>query len=346
MPKPLVSVVISNQNGTRWLPRCFEALRQQTIWDRMEVVLVDNCSTDDSVAMSRREFASYPCARVIVNPQDLGFTGGNNVGVEAAQADWIFFLSNDTHLEPDCIETIVRETEAAHADAASPLVLNYDARSFQCIGSDGLDWMGIPTESYPVATTTELFTITGCGFLMRRELFLKIGGFDTGQFMYTEDTDLSWRIWIAGGRIVGVPAARMHHRAALTPRAGGQGPALEARTTDTKRFLSNRNGILFILKNAQHVLLLLLLPHLMMLVAEMAVSLVLIRRWSHVRKAYLSAITGAFAMLGHVRQWRRRIAGFRQRSDFSMLRFLRLKPSRWEQLKRLRQVGLPVVEAR
>ena len=100
------------------------------------------------------------------------------------------------------------------------------------------------------------------------------------------------------------------------------------------------------LKNSQHIFLLLLIPHLLMLIAEAVVSLVLIRRWSHVRRAYLEAIADAFRMMPHVRMWRRKIAGFRVRSDFWMLRFLRLQPSRWEEVKRLFIVGVPRVDKR
>jgi hypothetical protein len=93
-------------------------------------------------------------------------------------------------------------------------------------------------------------------------------------------------------------------------------------------------------------LLVLLIPQLLLLLAEAVVSLLLIRRWSYVRKSYFKAIADAFRMLPHVRDWRRRIKGFRKRSDFAMLRYLRLRPGRWEDVKNLFRLGMPKVDAR
>ena len=159
-------------------------------------------------------------------------------------------------------------------------------------------------------------------------------------------TDLSWRVWISGGKVVDSAAARLHHRGAAVVNPEGKTQTIESRTSETKRFLTNRNGILFLLKNSQHILLLLLIPHLLLLLAEAGVSLVLTRRWSYMRKSYLSAIVQAFRMREHVREWRRRIRGFRQRGDFWMLRFLRLRPSRWAEVERLFKFGPPKVDAK
>jgi hypothetical protein len=138
----------------------------------------------------------------------------------------------------------------------------------------------------------------------------------------------------------------MHHRGAAGVNPAGQTRIVESRTSETKRFLANRNGILTLLKNSQHLLLVLLIPHLGVLLLEGVVSLLLVRRWSYVRKAYLEAIVDAFRMMGHVREWRRRIKGFRKRSDFWMLRYIRLRPSRWDEVKRLFRFGVPRVDAR
>ncbi len=345
MSVPLVSVVISNKNGAEWLPKCFASLRQQTLFNNLEVVVADNCSVDGSPDLARRELADFPHAKVIDNARDGGIAGGQNAGAAAARGKLILFLNNDTWLEPDCLEQLVREFKAQGADAASPLGMDYDDNTFQSLGGTGLDLFGMPT-GRPPAHTSDCFTVTGCGFLVDADLFHRLDGFDEEYFLNCEETDLSWRILLAGGKIIGVPAARLHHRGAAGVNPAGQTKVIESRTSDTKRYLSNRNWILSLLKNSQHVFLLLLIPHLLMLIAEAVASLVLIRRWSHVRRAYLEAIADAFRMMPHVRMWRRKIAGFRVRSDFWMLRFLRLQPSRWEEVKRLFTVGVPKVDKR
>jgi GT2 family glycosyltransferase len=350
MSNPVISVVISNKNGVQWLPRCLESVRTQSIADRIEIIIVDNVSSDESVPLTRKLLDGFPQVSIIENKEDLGFTGGMNTGAFAAKGEGVFLLSNDTWLEKDCLEKLVLATEATRADAAMPLVLNYEDSSLQSLGADGIDIFGLSTAGVPsqraLTETMDVFMVAGCGFWVRTDAFKKLGGFDTGHFMFAEETDLSWRIWVAGGNIIRVPASRMHHRGAAGVNPAGETKIVESRTSETKRYLANRNGILVVLKNSQHILLLLIFPHLLLLLVEAFASFVLVRRWSYVRKSYLAAIADAFGMLGHVRQWRRRIKGLRTRSDFAMLRYLRLRPGRWDDIKRLFKFGMPRVDAK
>jgi GT2 family glycosyltransferase len=351
MPSPVVTVVISNKNGVQWLPKCLESVRAQTIADKIEIIFVDNVSADDSVPLARKLLDGFPQATIIENKKDLGFTGGMNTGALAAKGDSVFLLSNDTWLEEDCLEQLVRVTTEHNAAAAMPLVMNYADDSIQTIGCDGIDLFGLGSITWPPDAkirreTTDIFLVAGCGYWARTDVFKKVGGFDEGQFMFAEEVDLSWRIWIAGGKLLRTPAARMHHRGAAGVNPAGETKIVESRTSETKRYLANRNGILVLLKNAQHILLVLLIPQLLLLFAEALVSLLLIRRWGYVRKSYFKAISDAFRMLPHVRDWRRRIEGFRKRNDFAMLRYLRLKPNRWEDFMKLFKLGVPKVDAK
>ena len=350
MPNPVISVVISNKNGVQWLPGCLESVRAQTIIDKIEIIFVDNVSTDESVPLTRKLLDGFPQSSIIENKQDLGFTGGMNTGAFAAKGEGVFLLSNDTWLEPDCLEKLLQAIETTKAEGAMPLVLNYEDNSLQSLGADGIDVFGLSTAGRPtqraLTETMDVFMVAGCGFWVRTDVYRKLGGFDTGQFMFAEETDLSWRVWVAGGKIIRVPASRMHHRGAAGVNPAGETKIVESRTSETKRYLANRNNILVVLKNSQHVLLVLLIPQLLLLLAEAVVSLLLIRRWSYVRKSYFKAIADAFRMLPHVREWRRRIKPIRQRGDFAMLRFLRLRPGRWDDFKRLFQLGVPKVDVR
>ena len=350
MSNPVISVVISNKNGVQWLPRCLESVRTQSIADRIEIIIVDNVSSDESVRLTRKLLDGFPQVSIIENKEDLGFTGGMNTGAFAAKGEGVFLLSNDTWLEKDCLEKLVLAIEATRADAAMPLVLNYEDSSLQSLGADGIDVFGLSTAGVPsqraLTETMDVFMVAGCGFWVRTDVFKKLGGFDTGHFMFAEETDLSWRIWVAGGRIIRVPASRMHHRGAAGVNPAGETKIVESRTSETKRYLANRNGILVVLKNSQHILLLLIVPHLLLLLVEAFASLVLVHRWSYVRKSYLTAIVDAFGMLGHVREWRRRIKELRRRSDFAMLRYLRLRPGRWDDIQRLFKFGMPKVDAK
>jgi GT2 family glycosyltransferase len=258
----------------------------------------------------------------------------------------LFFLNNDTWLEPDCLEKLLREVQSAQAGAANPLVLDYDDNAMQSLGASGFDWFGLTDAMKPVTATAEIFAACGAAYFIETELFRRVGGFDGEFFLYSDETDLSWRVWISGRRVLAVPAARMHHRGAAAVNPAGGTRLVESRTSTAKRFYATRNGILFLLKNAQHLLLLLLIPHLLLLAVEAAASLLVVRRWSFLRQTYGAAVADCWRLRTHVAQERKRIQSYRRRGDFWMLRFLRGRPSRWDELRRVFRTGLPKVDQR
>jgi GT2 family glycosyltransferase len=342
-----ISVIILNYNGLQWLPRCFESLAKQTIFSKIEIILTDNKSTDDSTAFTTEWLKrSGAKGQIVQNGANLYYCGANNNGAAVGTGKYFLFLNNDTWLEPDCLELLYREVESAGADAATPVVLNYDDNTFQSNGAPGIDLFGLTTHMKMVGATTEIFVACGCSLLVKAEMFRRIGGFAPELLIYADESDICWRVWIAGGKVVAVPRSRLHHRGAAVANPAGGSKQVESRTTDSKRFLANRNGILLLAKNSQHILLLLLIPHLFLLMLEAAFSLVLIRRWTHVKKSYFSAIIAAIRMTPHVCEWRRKIRAIRKRNDFWMLRFIRLIPSRWEEVKNLFKAGPPKVDAK
>jgi GT2 family glycosyltransferase len=343
---PLASIVVLNHNGAMWLRRCFASLREQTIVSRLEIVLVDNCSTDESVPLALELLADFPCACVVANETNLGFCEGNNSGARAAQGRWLFFLNNDTWLEPDCMERLVGGTEAAGAVASTPYVLNYPDSTFQDFGFYGFDVFGLPSPSSPVPASREIFIPGGCSYFIRTDVFKAVGMFDREFFIYSDDADLAWRVWIAGHKVAGIVPARVHHRGAAGVNPAGGITTVEFRTTDRKRFLTNRNCLLTLLKNGQHILLLSLLPLAVLLLLEALAGALILRRASFVRASFWDPIADCWRLRGHVREQRRHIAAFRKRSDFWMLRFLRWLPNRSGEIKRLFQFGLPRVDAR
>ncbi len=344
---PRVSVVILNYNGQMWLPRCLDSLARQTIFSEIEVVLTDNNSGDDSVNIAQEWFAaSRVKGRVVQNGKNLFYCGANNNGAAVATGEFLLFLNQDAWLEVDCLEKLYTATKRVGADAAAPLVLDYDDDNYQSGGVVGFDCFGLATGGPPAEKVVETFASPGCSLFIRAEVFHKIGAFPPEIMGYADEIDLSWRTWIAGGKIVCVPQARVHHRGAAVVNPKGQTKVIEHRTSDSKRFLTNRNNLLCLLKNGQHILLLLAVPHLLLLAAEALAMLILTRRWSHIRSAYLAAIWSAFQMRSHVFEWRQRIAKFRKRGDFFMFRFLKLKPSRWVEARQAWKYGPPKVDAK
>ncbi len=325
-----VSVVISCLNGTKWLPNCFAALRKQTIYDRMEVILVDDFSTDGTSELGRRELADFPRAKVLRNERALGYTGGNNVGAAAATGDWVFILNDDTQLEPDCLEQLLRALETSKAQAAVPALAEYKTMTITPSAPAGFDIVGRP--SWSESDHTDLtaakpwhpcFMVGGAAFLIRRDVWNQLGGFDATHFMYAEDDEISWKLWLAGYQSIYVSNAIVHHR--------------DARGWEIKeftRYLVNRNSLLVIFKNAQHVLLLLGVLQVLMLLGEALLMLLISRRWKFVWNSYFKAILDAFKMWRHVLKMRKLNRQIRRRSDWFMARrFLRFRINRWDMVK-------------
>ncbi|MBU6410026.1 MAG: glycosyltransferase family 2 protein [Verrucomicrobia bacterium] len=345
-PAPaLVSIIVLNCNGAGWLPRCFETIKAQTIIASIETILVDNCSSDDSVPVARKWLEQFPNAVIVRHSENRGFCAGNNSGAEIAAGRWLFFLNNDTWLEPDCMEKLIDGTEKMAAAAATPLVLNYPDHSYQDFGFYGFDPFGLPSGSEAARGTREIFIAGGCSYLIRGDVFKRVGGFDGEFFIYSDDADLSWRAWIAGFKVAGIFEARLHHRGAAGVNPAGGIETVEFRTTDRKRFLTNRNCLLTLLKNGRHVLLLLLVPLLALLFVESLAGVVLLRRPSFFRASFVDPLRDCWRLRRHVLRQRRFIASFRKHSDWWMLRFLRLRPNRWFEIKRLFQFGRPRVDA-
>lgn len=343
---PSVSIVILNYNGAPWMARCLESLRAQTIFDQIEIVVADNQSSDGSDKLAEQIVRAWPNGKFVQNGANLGYCEGNNRGAAVATGEYLFFLNNDTWLEPDCLEKLVAEVRRVCAQAATPLVLNYEDDSFQSLGIIGYDIFGLGSTRQFHTDTREVFMPEGCSYLIARSWFERLGGFDPILFMYSDELDLSWRVWLAGGKAIAVPASRLHHRGAVHVNPAGGGAVIEFRTSDTKRFYANRNGLLVVLANSQHVLLFLAVLQLFLQAFESVIALALVRRWAFVRKAYLGAMADCWRLRHAISRKRQQIHQLRQRSDFWMLRFLCWQPNRWDEFKKALKMGPPKVSVR
>lgn len=207
-------VIVLNWNGRAWLERCLPALAAQTR-PATEVVVVDNASSDDSVAWVR---AAHPWVQVLALDTNLGFAAGNNRGAAGTSVDALVFLNNDTEPDPDWLEHLVA---AAIADPARALVssrLVYWDRPDR-IDSAGDGYLrcgggfkvhhGQPDATAP--GSREVFGACGAALLIRREWFETLGGFDETFFMVYEDVDLSYRARLRGGRVWYAADARVRH---------------------------------------------------------------------------------------------------------------------------------------
>ena len=243
---PSISVVIVNLNGRALLQECLDALADQDYpVDRIETILVDNGSTDDSATFVRE---AYPSVRVIEAGRNLGFAGGNNLGARAATGEYLAFINNDARADPGWLRALVDalegQTEIVCAaakildrngkiiDFVGP-VMNLYGRAFQVEE-------GLPDVPGYYDVPRELFAPCGGAMLIRRDVFLRVGGFDDDYVAYFEDLDLGWRLWLYGYKVVFVPEAFVYHRQHQT----GSGFPAEQRYA-----LSEANALRTVIKN-------------------------------------------------------------------------------------------------
>jgi GT2 family glycosyltransferase len=235
-PSISVSVIVVNWNGREHLEVCLGSLLRQTL-SGVEVVLVDNASTDDSVAHVRQRFGA--AVRVLEQAENLGYAGGLNVGMRAARGRYLVALNSDTEV---AAEALARLLDAAdrwpNAGMFAPKILSFDERSVldnvgHLLYADGLSrGRGrLEADRGQYDREEEIILPSGCAVLLRRAMLADIGLFDADLFAYCDDTDLGLRGRLAGWRCRSVPAAVVYHKYS----------AASAAYSPLKAFLVERN---------------------------------------------------------------------------------------------------------
>lgn len=254
MSDPMVSIVIVNFNGRAHLPDCLGSLeRLDYAEDAREVLLVDNASTDGSAAWVRERF---PTVRVLQLERNHGFAEAANRGAEAARGRIVVFLNTDTRVDTRWLSELVAPLGGTPGsrDPHEPDLAATAARMLDWTGT-GLDfpvfatWLGMPyaaredrTYRHPSDYLTPHYVLfpSGGAMAILRDVFLSAGGFDADYFMYHEDIDLGWRLWLRGLKVLYVPTATVYHR------SGGSG----AGDPSGLFFLNERNALFTVVKNA------------------------------------------------------------------------------------------------
>lgn len=220
----LVSVVIPNWNGKRFLPACLESLFKLN-YGQVEVVVVDNGSADGSVELLQSD---YPQVKLIRFQKNTGFSVAVNAGIKNSRGEYVALLNNDTVVEPDWISEMVRVLdEHPEAGSAGCKMLSYDDRHLLDGAGDGYRRGGLPgrighRERDCGQFDTQRYILGACGgaALYRRSMFEDIGLFDEDYFAYLEDVDMGLRAQSAGYKCIYVPTAIMYHLGCGTTGSG------------------------------------------------------------------------------------------------------------------------------
>lgn len=206
-------VIIVSWNSKKDLSRCLDALLGAS--GAFEVVVVDNASTDNSVEMVRQK---YPQVNLLVNEQNLGYTGGNNVGLRYALdrgADYILLLNDDAIVEQSSIAQLLEATiHYPEAGFLGPAVYSWEEKDtlLSAGGFFNERWQVTHRNTNArAAGAMEVDFLSGCALLLKREVISDIGLLDERFFAYHEDVDWCYQAKQAGFKLLVVPEAKIWH---------------------------------------------------------------------------------------------------------------------------------------
>jgi GT2 family glycosyltransferase len=215
---PRVALILVNWNGKSDTLECLASI-SAIEYPNVQVIVVDNDSHDDSVQAIQ---TAFPQITILENSANLGFTGGNNVGIKHALrdgADYLFLLNNDTTIEAQAIGELVRVAqENSRFGLLSPIVHYYDNPDEPWFAGAQLDLsrgMAVHDNSQPPHRTDpvrQLPWASGCTMFLPAEVMRRVKGFDDRFFLNWEDVDLSLRVRRAGFKIGLVPSSRVLHK--------------------------------------------------------------------------------------------------------------------------------------
>ncbi len=225
--QPLVVAIIVNWNQKNLLELAIKSLLNSE-YPNIKIIVVDNASKDGSVEMVRNFYSNVI---LIDNNKNLGFSRGNNQGIEVALrvgADFLFFLNNDATIAPRCLSSLVSIFQSdPKCGSASPFILYADKSDTIWFGGGEVSlWSGIVkhlhirkkmSDNYKNATTEY---ITACAMMVRSETIQQVGGFDERYALYSEDVDLSLRIRKAGWSLNITPGALAFHSVSASTGGG------------------------------------------------------------------------------------------------------------------------------
>lgn len=222
--KDLVSIIIVNWNGKDWLQKCLPSLRKQS-YKNIEILVVDNGSTDGSMAWVKRYYSKV--IRIELK-KNLGFAQTNNLGYKRSHGSYVLFLNNDTIVTKNFMTELlsVFASDPRIAGAQSKLLLMDDHRKLDAVGAfltptGVLFHYGLKHPDEPsYDKEINLYTVKGACMMFRRSVLQKVllrgNLFDPAYFAYFEETDLCHRIWLSGYRIVYAYRSVIYHKAGAT----------------------------------------------------------------------------------------------------------------------------------
>ena len=228
MTQPQVAIIILNWNNPDDTLACLRSVAALDYpADRLKIIVVDNDSTDDSVAIIRD---SFPNVEILETGENLGYAGGNNAGIHRALAmgaDLVCILNNDITVEPDFLDSLLEAMQSQpDVSIVTPLVAEQAENGGRvwALGAS-VNWRtaqvtrryaGESIQTWHQQAPFEVDVASGAAMLVKRDVFGQAGLIDESFFLYFEETDWCLRIRKAGFRILAVPSSVVWHRVSAT----------------------------------------------------------------------------------------------------------------------------------
>lgn len=284
----LVSIIIINWNGKKHLEKCLPSLRRQK-YKKIEIILVDNASVDDSVNYVKQVF---PTAKIIINPTNLGFSEANNIGYKKAKGEYVLFLNNDTEVTNNFLSELIANIEKNEeiGGAQSKILFMEKKDTLDSVGAflttTGYlyHYGAIKKDSRKYNHKILLYSAKGACMIFKKSVLKKIEVegriFDPKYFAYFEETDLCHRVWLAGYKIMYTPSSVIYHK------VGGTSTKM---VNSFIQFHSFKNRIRSHIKNLGTLNLLIILP-IHLLVCEFNAFAFIVKRNFNISLAIQKAI--------------------------------------------------------
>ncbi len=245
-----ISIIIPHHNNYQILNDCLKSLYKSELHDA-QIIIVNNNSTDNSIEKIANQFSDIKIVSTKINK---GYAGGCNFGAKHANGELIIFLNNDTEVDKKWLTELIQlMNEKPNIASIQPKIIDKNnLRAFDYAGASGgfIDKYCYPFSRGRIFNTIEndngqyddikkIFWASGTGFITRKSIFNKIGGFDETLFAHMEEIDYHWRCQLNGYEVYVNPRSIIYH-------LGGKTLSYQSAY---KTYLNHRNSLLLLLSN-------------------------------------------------------------------------------------------------